>query len=263
MACLRKAGLICLVFALFLSVGVAEDDLINENSNVAVSPYGEYNESDMDIRFLEEEELPEMENIGIYEGFEIKSEDINWLEIDIEENQTWAENYIESNPDAFDGPGHNYSPGLIELLRGDDLERLNLYYSEGSFENKVRPETYYVAIVGTSADFDAYIDSDGDCQYYLNLSSSSEALSSCEGFLNEERNILYLSLSILVGLATFWALNTFLRPKLLIRKLNLKAKELEARPEENREELVLCLKALELADQGEFDQAREIYNRLD
>ena len=204
-----------------------------------------------------------LDDFGVYEVFNLKLGNYTRAEITFTENETWGQNFIDDNPRLYNGPGHHYDSGLIQILRGENLESINAYHNNSSFKSTLHESgTYYIVIAPTSITAQRYIDNDGDCHLFYDYTGDSELrrVESCD-HEDVQKNTL-LIISSLIAIAFSYFLYRYLKRKIIVRKLNSTLKGFTNDKEVDQEKLEKLYHAMEKANSGEYKQASKILNQV-
>jgi len=165
---------------------------------------------------------------GVKDSFKLDLGNHTSTDVIIEEDEEWAENWIENNPDLYGGPGHNYSSGMILLLVGEKLKQKHLYYDEQNevFEARLEEsDRYHVVIHNTALPQPAYKDESGECHIIHNLTgyddlfTEKESYQDCINPLNFT-TIFFYFLLLTIGITTSYLSYNYIRKKLLVHKLS-------------------------------------------
>lgn len=233
------------------SISVEDDDSFNGSVNV-----------------LNRSEYEELNNSGlaVYEALKIDMEETTRIEIVIKEDQKWATNFIEKNPAYFNGPGHKYTPGLWGIVEGKNYEFGSIVHSGDKLKKNISESgKYYFIYEGTNSSREHYIGPNGgDCGSYITPPEGYQKVDNCS--LNEDYlylKILAIILVSILGIVLFINAYRYGKTKLLLRKIDSKVEQLENNPNVSKEELEELYDAMDMAVEGEYDQASKILEKLD
>ena len=254
------------------AIGISTPDIVDSNATriESVESLGSENFTG-EVEVLSEDQYPDIGSLGvkIYEAFEVNLSQGERIEIELEEDQEWAENFIEENPSYFGGPGHHYTPGLYGVLKGEKLEHESMNHVNETIKTRISESgIYYIVFIGTHAERGTYVGPEGKCDSYLSSPGSQfEEVEKCtkgkNHFIKSKINHVIPVLGVLISIsAIFLSLRLFkyVKHKLLIRKINEKARKIE---KENDEEARKLYDAMDLAMEGKYSKASELLENLD
>lgn len=218
------------------------------------------------VKALNESSYVGLEGTGVavYEAVEINFSEPSRIEVAIKEDQEWATDFIRNNPSYFDGPGHNYSPGLWGVVKEEDFSHSSLTHSDSLLVAEISESgKYYFIFEGTNSSRENFVGPDGDCDSLLSSPGPEyQQVDNCEtgaGYIQ----ILGLVVFSLTGLLLSWKIYRFGRRKLLLRNINSKVEKLESDPDVSREQFEELYDAMDMAVEGEYDEASKVLDKLD
>lgn len=251
----------------FLSLGFSVEEHRVNSSKISSVEFTDYAGSEVQSNFSiineHESNVSQLQYFGIYEAFKVDLAENERVLIKFNENRDWAQEFIDRNPEAFNGPGHKYSSGLFGVIRSQDFQAFSPRYnsSKSTFivelENLGEDESgrFYFGITGTNNSKSAYINPEGDC--YLFYSDPGKNFTEVEDCVQEQGypNWMYgiiITVSLIVALFVI----KLLRRKYLIHKVNRIAEELEEQEYANKESLEKAYQAMKFIEQGKYSKAR-------
>lgn len=214
---------IFILFTLLLvfttSANLSADELVNEsdeiNSVEVVSAQDNYN-----LTF--EVFNHSFENYGFYKGLSVEMNWVNHIEILIEEDEEWGQNWIDNNEELYGGPGHHYSSGLMSVFKGDNLREEPLFYQNGEFKAEILDSGEYYFVILPAESPNRYLNEQGECFIYHNVTDEEDfqPVDECPDDTFDYYILLAGGISLFVILYSGYRSLPLLRRKLILRRLN-------------------------------------------
>lgn len=252
-----------LVILTGVSVSASSELSIESNRIDTVQAFSPENIT-AEIERVNESEREDFEEFGVYEAFTVEMKYYERISITLTEDKEWAQDFIDNNPGLYNGPGHNYDPGLLFLLKESDMERINLNYDDGTFRGDIfEPGEYYIALSTTSNSPKKYLDQEGNCLllYESPGTENYEEVEDCDS----SNYLFYLSLlavSILF-LGVIYRIYLFLRKKYYVKRLNSLTQEIESSESADEELLEELYNAMEDVQNGNYEEASGILDKIE